>query len=123
MRRLALITAILLLGAALRLHGLGAMLGMTHYDEAYYGVDALSLIETPRFTPFFPDNFGRESLWMYLLAPSLAVFGGGAFGLRIVAVFTGIVTLAAVYRLARELIGRRGAVWTLAALAVLFPHV
>jgi hypothetical protein len=123
MRRLALITAILLLGAALRLHGLGAMLGMTHYDEAYYGVDALSLVTEPRFTPFFPDNFGRESLWMYLLAPSLAVFGGGAFGLRIVAVFTGILTLAAVYRLARELIGSRGALWAAVALAVLFWHV
>jgi 4-amino-4-deoxy-L-arabinose transferase-like glycosyltransferase len=123
MRHLAIVTAILLLGAALRLHGLGAMLGMTHYDEAYYGVDALSLIAQPRFTPFFPDNFGRESLWMYLLSPSLAVFGGGSFGLRIVAVFTGVLTLAAVYRLARELIGERGALWATAALAVLFWHV
>lgn len=122
-RRLALITALLLLGAALRLHGLGAMTGMVHYDEAYYGVDALSLLTQPRLTPFFPANFGRESLWMYLLAPSLAAFGGSAFALRIVAGFTGIVTLAAVYRLARELVGRRGALWALAALAVLFPHV
>ncbi len=123
MRRLALITALLLVGAALRLHGLGGMTGMVHYDEAYYGVDALSLVAQPRLTPFFPANFGRESLWMYLLAPSLAVFGGSSFALRIVAAFTGIVTLAAVYRLARELIGGRGALWALAALAVLFPHV
>ena len=122
-RRLAWITALLLIGVALRLHGLGAMTGMVHYDEAYYGVDALSLLAQPRLTPFFPANFGRESLWMYLLAPALAVFGGGAFALRIAAVFTGIVTLAAVYRLAREITGGRGAFWSLAALAVLFPHV
>ncbi len=123
MRRLALLTAILLIGAALRLNGLHAMLGMVHYDEAYYGDDALSLIAEPRLTPFFPDNFGRESLWMYILAPSLAVFGAGAFALRVVAIFTGVLTLAAVYRLARELIGRRAALWSMAALAVLFWHV
>lgn len=122
-RRLAVLTAILLLGTALRLRGLGAMNSMAHYDEAYYAVDALSLLKEPRLTPFFPDNFGRESLWMYLLAPSLAVFGAGSFGMRIVAVFTGVLTLAAVYRLARELVGTRGAVWSMAALAALFWHV
>ncbi len=122
-RRLAVLTAILLIGAALRVRGLDTMLGMAHYDESYYGIDALSLVAQPRLTPFFPANFGRESLWMYILAPSLAIFGGGSFGLRLVAIFTGVLTLAATYRLARELIGRRGAIWAAAALAVLFWHV
>src|SRR5215207_10637560 len=118
-----LLVVVLLIGFALRLRGLGAMTGMVHYDEAYYGVDALSLLAQPRLTPFFPDNFGRESLWMYLLAPSLAVFGAGSFGLRIVAIFIGTLTLAAVYRLARELLGRRAALPAMAGLAVLFWHM
>ena len=64
---LILITAALLFGAAFRATGIDQMSEMVHYDEAYYAVDALSLIEQPRLTPFFPDNFGRESLWMYWL--------------------------------------------------------
>ncbi|MCA9904009.1 MAG: glycosyltransferase family 39 protein, partial [Anaerolineae bacterium] len=92
---------------------------MVHYDEAYYGVDALSLVTQPRLTPFFPENFGRESLWMYLLAPSLAIFGGSAFALRIAAFFTGVLTVAAVFRLGRELFGARVGVWAAAALSVL----
>jgi hypothetical protein len=31
---------------------------MLHYDEAYEALDAQSLITNPRFTPFFPGNFG-----------------------------------------------------------------
>jgi len=115
----ALIT-ILLLAAALRAQDLRLMFDMVHYDEAYYGVDALSLVRQPRLTPFFPENFGRESLWMYALAPSLAVFGANAFALRLVAFFTGVLTVAAVYALGRELFGRRVGLWAAAALAVLF---
>ncbi len=111
--------AILLLAAALRAQDLHRMFDMAHYDEAYYGVDALSLVAQPRLAPFFPENFGRESLWMYLLAPSLAIFGGSAFALRIPAFFVGVLTVAAVYRLGRELFGARVGVWSAAALSVL----
>jgi 4-amino-4-deoxy-L-arabinose transferase-like glycosyltransferase len=116
-------TGVLLLAALLRVQGFAAMQDMTHYDEAYYGVDALSLLQAPRLTPFFPENFGRESLFMYWLAPALAIFGGGAFALRLTALLTGILTIAAVYRLGRELWGREVGVWAALALAVLFWHI
>ncbi len=99
------------------------MRDLLDHDEAYNGLDALSLLETPRLTPFFESNNGRESLWMYLLAPSVAIFGAQPFALRLVAVFTGVLTLDAVHALARELLGKRAALWTLAALAVLYWHV
>ncbi len=117
------LVAFLLLGALLRLDSLGAMQDFLHFDEATNGLDALSLLEQPRLTPYFPANTGRESLWMYLLAPSLAVFGAESFALRIVAMFSGILSLAAVYALAREFLGGRGAVWAVGALAVLYWHV
>jgi 4-amino-4-deoxy-L-arabinose transferase-like glycosyltransferase len=113
----------LLLGAALRLSGLGYMHDLLDYDEAYYGLDALTLLEHPRLDPFFPDNNGRESLWMYLLAPSLAVFEARPFALRLVAVFAGILTLVAAYRLSRELLDEQTAVWSTGALAVFYWHV
>jgi hypothetical protein len=114
---------ILLVTTALRAQDIALMRDMLHYDEAYYGVDALSLLHAPRLTPFFPDNFGRESLWMYVLTPALAVFGATSFALRITALFVGVLTVAAVFRLGRVLFGGRVGVWSAAALAVLFWHV
>lgn len=122
-RWLWLLVGILLVSAALRTQDLHRLVDGVHYDEAYYAVDAQSLIDQPRFTPFFPENFGRESLWMYTLVPSLVVFGGSAFPLRVTALLVGWVTVASVYRLGRELIGIRAAVWAAAALGMLFWHV
>jgi 4-amino-4-deoxy-L-arabinose transferase-like glycosyltransferase len=122
--QLTIAVIILLVGSALRLQGLYTLTTSLNYDEAYYALDAASLLEHPRLTPFFPDNYGRESAWMYGLAPFLAVFGYSAFGLRLAAAFTGILTLAAVYRLGAELFRSRWAAsWSMAGLAVLYWHV
>jgi 4-amino-4-deoxy-L-arabinose transferase-like glycosyltransferase len=117
------ILIVILLGAFLRWSDLGTMKSMTYYDEAYYGADAISLIQQPRLTPFFPGNFGRESGWMYVLVPFIISFGAQAFAFRLAAGMVGVLTLAALYALAKELLGRRGAVWSTAALAVLYWHV
>jgi hypothetical protein len=113
----------LLIAAFLRMHGLAQMTNMLHHDEAYYGIDAVSLVQHPRLTAYFPNNTGREGLWMYLLAPSVAIFGATPFALRLVSMFVGVLSVAAVYPLAREFFGKRGAVWTVGALAVLYWHV
>lgn len=107
--RLLLICLILIAAFALRVRGLSSMLDIVHYDEAYYAVDALSVLENPRLQPFFDGNFGREGLWMYALTPALRIFGGSALAIRITAIFTGVLTVAAVYRLALELTRLR---WT-----------
>jgi 4-amino-4-deoxy-L-arabinose transferase-like glycosyltransferase len=122
-RRLALITAVLLVGAALRFHGLGALSAVLVFDEAWYGLDAARLLDQPQLRPFFPDNFGREGLWVYLLAPSIALFGVQPFALKIVALFAGILTLPVMYRLAYEVLGKSGALWGMTALSVLYWHV
>jgi hypothetical protein len=118
------IALILLLAAALRFSELSSMRAMLHHDEAAYGADALSLIQNPRFQVYFPDNFGREGLWMWLLTPLLAAFGGAALPMRVTAAFTGVLTAAAVCRLGRAL-WRRDAAFApclAAALAVQFWH-
>ncbi|MCA9891321.1 MAG: hypothetical protein KC546_23250, partial [Anaerolineae bacterium] len=112
-----LIALFLLVGFGLRINGLGQMNDATLYDEAAYGLDALSLLDNPQLTPFFERNNGRESLWMYVTAPALAIWGSQPFGLRIMAVFAGMLTLAAAYRLGRELLGKQGALWVMGALA------
>ncbi len=123
LRFFMLAAGVLLIGAALRLHGLSAMRDMLLYDEAYYAVNAISLIQEPRLTPFFPENTGRESLWMYLLAPAIAILGAVPFTLRYVAAMVAILTLAALLRLGRTILGQSGALWATLALGVLYWHV
>lgn len=117
-----LLIAALLVAWALRLHHSATLADTILYDEAAYALDALSLIEQPRLTAYFPANFGRESLWMYALAPLLAIVTD-PFALRLAAAFTGVLTVAAVYRLGAGLLGRAGGMWAAWALAVLYWSV
>ncbi|MEL6404890.1 MAG: glycosyltransferase family 39 protein [Chloroflexota bacterium] len=120
---LILMTLILLGSAFLRFYGLGAMAELLHGDEAYYGLDALSLVENPRLQVYFPANTGREGLWMWLLAPMVAGLGATPFALRVTSALVGILTIAACYRLGRESLGQQAGIWTACAMAVLYWHV
>ncbi len=120
---LLLVALVLLGGAALRWQGLGPMNGMLHYDEAFNAMDSFSLLESPRLVPFLPGNNGRESGWVYWIAPALALWGPLPFGLRYAAALAGLLTLVGLYVLARELLSRREAAWAVAGLAALYWHV
>ncbi len=123
-RNLFFLVLIILLGAFLRLRALSDLSTSLNYDEAYYVVDAASLLENPRLTPFFAENFGRESLWMYWLAGWLAIFGQEAFAVRLATFAVNLFTLGAIYLLACELYqARRAALYSTFALAVLYWHV
>ncbi len=118
-----LLLVALLVGAFFRWNALRPMNDMLHYDEAYEGIDSLSLLRDPRLTPFFPGNFGREAAWMYCLVPFVAVFGAQPLGLRLAATIVGVLTLAATHRLAAEVVDKRAAIWATATLAVLYWSV
>ncbi len=122
-RYFVLTVIFLLLGAALRITSLGYLTKTLDFDEAYYAMDADSLFDEPRFVPFFDGNNGRESLWMYTLLPALSVMDGQPLALRLTSALVGILTLAALYRLARELFDVRTAAWSTGVLAVLYWHV
>lgn len=114
-----LVLAVLLLGATIRFSGLYGTRQMLWLDEGYYGLDAASLLDFPRLTPFFPANLGRESGWMYYLAPFVAALGKTPFALHLASTFMGVLTIAAVYRLAKALLPQ-GAAWAALAMAVLY---
>jgi 4-amino-4-deoxy-L-arabinose transferase-like glycosyltransferase len=122
-RDLWLVVAIILWGASLRWAQLSAMTDMLNSDEAANGLDALSLIQSPRLVPFFSSYTGRESGWHYWLMPFLLAFGLRPLAIRLAATMIGILTLAAMYSLSKELLPRRAAVWTTAVLAILYWHI
>ena len=121
--KLLVILLVLLAGTALRFFALQSTDQRLGNDDSYYALDAASLIAHPRLTPFFPDNLGRESGWMYLLVPFLAFIGYIPFASHFASACVGILTIAAVYRLANVVLRGYGGVWSAAAIAAIFGHV
>jgi 4-amino-4-deoxy-L-arabinose transferase-like glycosyltransferase len=122
---------ILLLAAGLRLWQLGEMPPGFYHDEAYNGLDALSLVQGKQFpqfyegwelyyldahgdTPppptrwpvFFEGNYGREPLHVYLMTLSVWLFGPTPFAVRLVPALAGVLTVLTTYLAARALTRR-----------------
>lgn len=93
-------------GAILRLAELDALPPGLYRDEAYNGLDALQVL-AGRTPIFFEANHGREPLFIYVLAASVAIWGRSPGALRIVSALVGILTIPAVYWLGAELFDRR----------------
>lgn len=111
--------AILLLGVALRFYKLGDLPRGIYHDEAYYGLDAVSVIEGAR-PIFFPANNGREPLYIYLLSLSVGAFGRTSFGLRFASAVIGTLILPVTYLLGRALFNRRVGLLAMAICAITF---
>src|SRR5262245_57355687 len=63
-----IIAAVLLLGFFLRLWKLDGLFDGISFDEAYKGLDAISIREFGERPIFLPWNAGREALVVYLIA-------------------------------------------------------
>jgi 4-amino-4-deoxy-L-arabinose transferase-like glycosyltransferase len=106
-RTALLLIAIVLLAAALRGWQLGALPPGLYRDEAYNGLDALSVLEEGARPLYFAANNGREPLYIYLSALSVHVFGRTPFALRLPAAIAGSLTVLPVFLLAAAWFGRR----------------
>ncbi len=108
----------------LRFGALGAAPPGLYRDEAFNGLDALTVLEGRR-PLYFVRNNGREPLFIYLISLSLALFGRNPAAIRGVAGVLGTLTIPVGYGLGRALSGpgrdRERVGWlTAATLAVTF---
>lgn len=124
--------AILFLAAFLRLWNLGELPPGLYHDEAYNGLDALSLlngdtfpnfyegwelyaevahenrpVQEARAPVFFEGNFGREPLHLYLMALSIAILGPTPTAIRLVPALAGVAAVLATYLAASALLDIR----------------
>lgn len=113
---------IVVAGAALRLVHIGDLPPGLYRDEAFYGLDALSVLRG-EFALYFAANNGREGMFMHLLAPAIALLGRTPEALRVVSALVGVATLIAIYAAGRALFSHRVGVLGAAILAVTFWHV
>ena len=120
---------ILLLAAVLRLWRLDTLPPGLYHDEAYNGLDALSLLQGKQFPQFyegwelyaqnahadnpanetrwplfFEGNYGREPLHIYLMALSIRLFGSTPLAIRLVPALAGIVAVWTTYLAAGALL-------------------
>ena len=106
----------------LRVYSLDTIPSGLLWDEAHNGLDALRILDGER-PVFLSGNFGRESLYVYIQAVSIAVLGQTDLSLRLASALIGILTIVAAYLLARRLLDARVALLTSAWLTVSLWHV
>ncbi|HXV26602.1 MAG TPA: glycosyltransferase family 39 protein [Candidatus Paceibacterota bacterium] len=82
-------------------------------DEAMNGNDAVAAAESGEYRMFYPDNNGREGLFINLQSLAVRWFGPEPGSLRGVSALMGVLTVLGTYLLTRRLFNN----WGLAALA------
>lgn len=109
----------MLVAAFLRLYLLADVPpGMTH-DEADHGLDAWGVVGGIR-PIYFPTAYGREPFFDYATAVLMSFLGPTFLAGRLVAVYFGLIMIAATYAWACMAFNRRVAILTAAGLAVNF---
>ncbi|MEK7636295.1 MAG: glycosyltransferase family 39 protein [Patescibacteria group bacterium] len=109
----SLLTIILLIGIFFRFYDLKNTPPGLYPDEAMNGSNALEAIENTRLSTidapmfggkiFYPENNGREGLFINTQALSVHIFGNEPWALRGVSAVFGSLTVLGVYLLAKEL--------------------
>jgi 4-amino-4-deoxy-L-arabinose transferase-like glycosyltransferase len=97
---------VIAMATALRFWALGSIPPGLYHDEAFNGLDALGVLEGER-PVFFEANNGREPLFIYLVALSVAVLGRSPGAIRMVAALLGTLTIPASYLMAKAMFNRR----------------
>ncbi len=119
---------IIAIAAFLRLYKLQSFPPGLYPDEAMNGNNALEALKTGPpdggFKWFYPENNGREALFINIQALSVAVFGNEPWALRGVSAIVGILTVLGLFFLTRTLLGNdRTALFAPFCLAVSFWHI
>lgn len=119
-KELIILLIILALATFFRLWQLNAIPPGLYPDVAMNGNDVLDTLQTNNFKVFYPENNGREGLFMWLIALSFSVFGVSVWSIKIVAAIIGILTVLGLYLLTKELFKPTEAGPLLALLASFF---
>lgn len=98
-----LLVVILIIAAFFRLYNLTQLPPGLYPDEAMDGTNAQEALATGQFKVFYPENNGREGLFMNIQAVSISIFGNEPWALRLVSSLFGIFTVLGMYFFAKQL--------------------
>jgi 4-amino-4-deoxy-L-arabinose transferase-like glycosyltransferase len=116
---IAIFIGIFLLAFALRVYRLDDWTAGMHGDEGETGMDAISILEGRRVSPFLTGWFSHPNFSFWSVAISMGVFGASLFGLRIFSSILSTLMLIPFYLLVRMWFGTRAAIIATTLLAVM----
>jgi 4-amino-4-deoxy-L-arabinose transferase-like glycosyltransferase len=110
----AFLIAIVLLGAGLRFARIRHLPAGLWRDEARHGLVSARILEDPSYRPVYvaqrtPTKINMPAFGLYLLAVGVEAFGSTPWAMRPVTALAGVLTVLAVYALARRLLASRTA--------------
>jgi 4-amino-4-deoxy-L-arabinose transferase-like glycosyltransferase len=98
-----IISSILILAFCVRIYNIDTVPSGIYPDEANNGTNAYDALITGHYQWFYPDNNGREGLYLNFIALSFYIFGVSIASLKIPSILLGTLTVFGVYLLSREL--------------------
>lgn len=104
-----LLLSILSIALFVRVYQLDSIPGGLYPDEAMNGVDGLAAIESGDYKLFYPNNYGREGLFINLQALAVKYFGNTIPVLKFWSTIFGTLAVLGLYLLGKELFQRRAA--------------
>ncbi len=105
-RPLAALVAILALAAFFRFYLIPDIPPGLYPDEAANGNNAVEALRTGGFKVFYPENNGREGLFINLQAGAIQLFGAKPWALRVVSAIIGTLSVLGIYLAGKEITGR-----------------
>lgn len=117
LRRNLLVVLVLLVALFFRTYHLDRVPPGVDGDEMFNGWDA-HRVWKGTLAVYFPANFGREPILIYLIALATRLLGTSAWTLRLPMVLCGVVGLAFTWALARRLFNARVAILATALISI-----
>ncbi|MCX6702449.1 MAG: hypothetical protein NTW60_01100 [Candidatus Wolfebacteria bacterium] len=99
-----LLFLIIIIASFFRLYNITQLPPGLYPDEAMNGTNAQEALATHNFKVFYPENNGREGMFINIQAISVATLGNFPWALRGVSALFGIFTVLGIYFLAKELL-------------------
>lgn len=106
LREIAVVAGLVLLAFTLRYYQLTNIPYVLSGDEANMGSEALRVLNGQLVNPFATGWFSHPTLYFFLLAIPVKIFGNTTFALRFFSPFVGALTVFATYLFARRWWGR-----------------
>ncbi|MFA5871655.1 MAG: hypothetical protein WC858_02930 [Parcubacteria group bacterium] len=100
---IGLVVVLLLIAFGIRTYHLTSLPPGIYPDEAVNGTDAIRANETGHYQLFYSNNYGREGLFMNLIALGFLFFGVSIVTLKMWSIFFGTLTVLGMVLLGREL--------------------
>ena len=92
-------------------------------DEAMNGVNTIQALGGGNWKIYYPENFGREGLFINIQAIFVKFLGHEPWVLRLPSAIFGVLTVLGLYFMTKELFGRRAGLFASFFLATSFWHI